>query len=149
MTLVKKDEMSGCLDTFAQGALTASTFSKGQGEAVDVSMLASELSRLSKSMKAGDLSHAEDALMVQAHILSSVFNCLTQRVAQRLNGTIPHANIQGTEIYMRLALKAQNQCRATLETLARIKNPPVVVGQQTNIANGPLQVNNVAREDKN
>ena len=45
--------------------------------------------------------------------------------------------------YMRLALKAQGQCRATLETLATIKNPPVVFARQANIAQGPQQVNNV------
>ena len=43
---------------------------------------------------------------------------------------------------MRLALKAQGQCRATLETLAAIKNPPVVFARQANIAHGPQQVNN-------
>ena len=43
---------------------------------------------------------------------------------------------------MRLALKAQAQCRSTIETLAAIKNPPVVFARQANIANGPQQVNN-------
>ena len=43
---------------------------------------------------------------------------------------------------MRLALKAQSQCRATLETLATIKNPPVVIARQANISSGPQQVNN-------
>lgn len=46
------------------------------------------------------------------------------------------------ERYMMLALKAQSQCRATLETLSAIKNPPVVFAKQANIANGPQQVNN-------
>ena len=46
------------------------------------------------------------------------------------------------EAHMRLALKAQSQCRATLETLATIKNPPVVIARQANIAQGPQQVNN-------
>jgi hypothetical protein len=36
--------------------------------------------------------------------------------------------------YMRLALKAQGQCRATLETLAAIKNPPTLFARQANIA---------------
>ena len=46
---------------------------------------------------------------------------------------------------MRLALKAQGQCRATLETLAAIKNPPVVFARQANINNGgQQQVNNGA-----
>ena len=40
---------------------------------------------------------------------------------------------------MRMALKAQNQCRMTLETLATIKNPPVVFAKQANTAQGPQQ----------
>jgi hypothetical protein len=46
------------------------------------------------------------------------------------------------ERYLRLAFKAQNQCRATIETLATIKNPPTVFARQANIAHGPQQVNN-------
>jgi hypothetical protein len=41
-----------------------------------------------------------------------------------------------------MAMKAQNQCRMTLETWAQIKNPPVVFARQANIAQGPQQVNN-------
>ena len=41
-----------------------------------------------------------------------------------------------------MALRAQNQCRATLETLATIKNPTVVIARQANIAQGHMQVNN-------
>jgi hypothetical protein len=47
------------------------------------------------------------------------------------------------ETFLRLALKAQSQCRATLETLAAIKNPPVVFAKQANISSGHQQVNNV------
>jgi hypothetical protein len=44
---------------------------------------------------------------------------------------------------MRLALKTQSQCRATLETLAEIKNPrSVAFVAQANIANVPQQINN-------
>ncbi len=51
--------------------------------------------------------------------------------------------VNAAEIYMRLALKAQSQCRATLETLAAIKNPaPVTFVKQANVAHGPQQVNN-------
>ena len=51
------------------------------------------------------------------------------------------------ERYLRLALKAQPQYRATLETLANIKNPQTVLTQQANIAHGPQQVNNSALLD--
>jgi len=51
------------------------------------------------------------------------------------------------ETYMRLALKAQSQCRTTLETLAEIKNPRAVAFvKQANIAGGHQQVNNLAPE---
>jgi hypothetical protein len=49
--------------------------------------------------------------------------------------------LDATDKYMRLALKAQSQCRAALETLARIKNPIPCI-KQTNIANGPQQASN-------
>jgi hypothetical protein len=42
-----------------------------------------------------------------------------------------------------IALRAQSQCRATWETLATIKNPPMMgYVKQANIAHGPQQVNN-------
>src|SRR5689334_10192850 len=46
------------------------------------------------------------------------------------------------DTYMRMALRAQSQCRATLETLAAIKNPPVVFAKRTNVTTGPQQINN-------
>jgi len=50
--------------------------------------------------------------------------------------------MKATDRYMRLALKAQSQRRAIMETLAAIKNPPVVYAKQANIANGPQQGDN-------
>ena len=51
--------------------------------------------------------------------------------------------LPAAETYLRLALKAQAQCRATVEALAEIKNPrPVAFVKQANIAQGPQQVNN-------
>jgi len=46
--------------------------------------------------------------------------------------------VDAADTDMRLALRAQSQCRATLETLAAIKNPPVVFANQANIAHGLL-----------
>jgi len=48
---------------------------------------------------------------------------------------------------MRPVLKAQSQCRTTIETLSEMKNPkPVAFVQQANIANEPQQVNNAPME---
>jgi len=44
---------------------------------------------------------------------------------------------------LKLALRAQNQCRATIETLSVVKNPPTATFvRQANIAAGHQQVNN-------
>lgn len=89
------------------------------------------------SIRSGDLSDVERQLVAQADTLDAIFNDMARRAAMNANEYIGAA-----EMYLRLALKAQNQCRATLETLANIKNPPVVIARQANIAHGPQQVNN-------
>ncbi len=43
---------------------------------------------------------------------------------------------------MRMARRAQNQSHMTLETLATIKNPPIVYARQANVTTGPQQINN-------
>ena len=73
--------------------------------------------------------------MNQATALQSLF----ARLAERGMGC-DHA--PAFEANMRMALRAQSQCRATLETLAAIKNPPIVYAKQANFAAGHQQVNN-------
>lgn len=135
MTLTVQEELPNRLRPFAQGAMTASAYTQG------TNMLASDLAQLIKIMGAGDLSHAEGMLIAQAQTLDCIFNHLAQLAAQRL----PNMNIKGTEIFLRLAMKAQSQCRATLEALASLKSPSVVYAKQANFANGPQQVNNGAQ----
>jgi hypothetical protein len=48
------------------------------------------------------------------------------------------------DTYTKLALRAQSQSRANIVTLATIKRPALM---QTNIANGPQQVNNRVIQD--
>jgi hypothetical protein len=98
-------------------------------EAIDV------LKEQSAAVHGGDLSRAESMLMAQATALQSIFARLVEKGMSGL--TLPTF-----EINMRMALRAQNQCRATLETLAAIKNPPVVFAKQANVTTGPQQVNN-------
>lgn len=72
----------------------------------------------------------------QAMALQSMFVELSRRA-------IKQDMLKQYEVHMRLALKAQNQCRMTLETLATVQNPPVVFAKQANINNGgQQQVNN-------
>lgn len=90
-----------------------------------------------KEVHGGDLKHAENMLIAQAHSLDAMFANLARR-------GLAQEGLEQYQAHMKLALKAQSQCRATLETLAAIKNPPVVFAKQANIANGPQQVNNNA-----
>lgn len=115
----------------------ATAIQKLQGNNHEVNALARELSAQVAAVNNGDLKRAEGMLIAQAHTLDELFNNLVRRSSSNMQ-----EYLQAAEIYMRLALKAQSQCRATLETLVTIKNPPIVFARQANIAQGPQQVNN-------
>lgn len=119
-----------------RGAVTTQAFSKVFGE-TDLQSLVTELGNQCVKVKDGNLARAEAMLTTQAHTLDAIFNELARRAALNMG-----EYINATDRYLRLALKAQSQCRTTLETLATIKNPPVIFAKQANIANGPQQVNN-------
>ncbi|NTV69879.1 MAG: hypothetical protein HGA71_07010 [Azonexaceae bacterium] len=119
-----------------KGALTTSAFCKVYGE-IDLQAMVDELGTQCKRVRAGELNRAESLLTTQAHTLDAIFNELARRAALNMG-----EYINATDRYLRLALKAQSQCRATLETLAAIKNPPLIYAKQANISNGPQQVNN-------
>lgn len=86
----------------------------------------------------GDMRAPEAMLYGQAVALQTIFTSLSRRAALNVG-----EYMNAAERYLRLALKAQAQCRATLETLHEMKNPrPVAFVQQANIAHGPQQVNN-------
>lgn len=118
-------------------ASIASCFAEKLFGKVDYLATCEGLQERAMAVRGGDLSSAEDMLTAQAASLNVLFLELTRRSGANLG-----EYINAAERYMRLALKAQAQCRATLETLAAIKNPPVVIANQANIANGPQQVNN-------
>ena len=101
----------------------------------DVAALAVQLEIGMNDVRKNDLRECEAMLYSQAHALQAIFVDAAQQVKKQ-------GWFSTSEAYTRIALKAQNQCRATLETLAQIKNPPVVFARQANIAQGPQQVNN-------
>jgi len=121
-------------------ALTAVDFGKGYAGEISLMDTLAVLREKAAAINAGDLKDAEALLMSQALALNTVFGELARRAALNMG-----EYLEAADKYMRLALKAQGQCRATLETLAVIKNPPVVFAKQANIAHGPQQVNNGAR----
>jgi len=126
------------LDPCVVGAGTLKEYSPQlKNGAAELGNLVGELACQIRAVNGGDLRRAESMLMVQAHTLDAIFNNLAGRAALNM-GEYPDA----VDRYMRLALKAQSQCRATLETLAVVKNPqPVAFVRQANIGYHQ-QVNN-------
>jgi hypothetical protein len=90
-----------------------------------------ELSTKSVKESSKDL---EYMLTSQAIALDSIFNRLAVQ-AQASVGKHPKV----VDTYLRLALKAQSQCRATAEALAVLKSPRQYINQ-TNVA-GAMQIN--------
>jgi hypothetical protein len=124
-----------------RAAITAQTFSKTFGE-LDINALVDELAAQTSLANSGDMARSEAMLISQAHTLEAIFHELAGRAALNMGEYISAA-----EVYLRLALKAQSQCRATLETLAEMKNPrPMTFVKQANVAHGPQQVNNAPTE---
>ncbi|PNG46567.1 MULTISPECIES: hypothetical protein [unclassified Variovorax] len=83
----------------------------------------------------GDLSKSQEVLAIQVRTLDLLFNYFLRRGAVQ-------PNFEVKESYLRLALKAQSQCRTTVESLAVIQQGPAIFAKNANINNGQQQVNN-------
>jgi hypothetical protein len=121
----------------ANAAAVVQAYTKGSFGESEIHILMDELRTQFTQVENGDLHYCESMLVGQANALQAIFVSLARRaVNQELT--------KHYEMYLRLALKAQNQSRMTLETLATLKNPPVVFAKQANInhGNGNQQVNN-------
>lgn len=116
----------------ASGRVIAAVEGKSAPEIQDI---LSELRRQAEAIQNGDMTRAEAMLINQAAALQALFTHNIELAS--VNGQLGH-RVELTK----LALRAQSQCRATLETLSAIKNPPVVYAKQANIAHGHQQVNN-------
>jgi len=138
--LMKKGRAQSMSDAFlkpeVQGAMVAYSYGRSEFPGMDLNRLITDLEGANKTIAGGNLQTVEAMLFSQANALSAVFVTL----ARKANGI---ESLEQHETLMRLAFKAQAQCRATLETLAEIKNPPqVAFVKQANYAAGHQQVNN-------
>jgi hypothetical protein len=78
---------------------------------LNIQAFAHALGEQSRKANEGDLSRGESMLMAQAHTLNALFTALTRRAAVQ-------EYLNQYETYMRLALKAQSQCRHTRDVSA-------------------------------
>lgn len=103
---------------------------------VNLQALVNDLGEQTCKVQDGDMGPIEGMLFRQAKTLETMFTNLARRAAVQ-------DNLKQFQTHLTLALKAQAQCRSTLEALAEIKNPkPVTFVKQANMAQGHQQVNN-------
>jgi hypothetical protein len=118
----------------ANAAAVIAEYASAFGEQ-SVDALIVELRKRMNTVNDGDLQGCENMLIGQAHALQSMFMHLSRRAVKQ-------EYLKNFDAFLRLALKAQNQCRATIETLAELKYPKQATFiKQANIAN-QQQVNN-------
>jgi len=113
---------------------------RGFGEYVDYPSMIASLKTMADNVNKGDMREMEAMLVSSAKCLEVLAESLLVR---GLRQDMWH-HLEG---FLKLGLKAQNQMRHTLETLGKLKNPPVVIAKQANLATNQ-QVNNHSRDEK-
>ncbi len=114
--------------------LTVQQYSKAFGE-LSLAAVVAEIDTQIEAIQNGSMKAAEGMLLAQAHALDVLFHMMAQRA-------LIAPGIDQQDKTLRLAFKAQSQCRTTLETLATVKNPhPVAFIRQANVAQNQ-QINN-------
>ena len=103
---------------------------------IDINHMEEAVRESTEAIHHGDMKAVEAMLYGQAVALQTMFTNLSMRA------DCQQGRLDNIEALLKLAFRAQNQCRMTLETLANVKNPPVVYARQANITSGPQQVNN-------
>ena len=94
--------------------------------------------QVSKTLDSPKLVDAQRMLAGQAHTLDAIFNHLSLEAIKNLERD--HSTL---EMCLKLALRAQSQCRSTWLAVSEIRNPRLAhVVNQANIAGGHQQVNN-------
>ncbi len=128
-------EVSG----LAGNATAVKYLARDFNELLHVTELYESLLSAGEQINRNDFSGLEAMLTAQAVTTNTLFVELTKRAATNIGHHLP-----ATDTYLRLAMKAQAQCRTTVQTLFEMKNPrAVAVFGQANInQGGQQQVNN-------
>ena len=117
------------------------SFNVSLGEDFDFQSNMRVLGKTIREIQSGDLSKIEEMYISQAVALEAMFASLARRAKVQ-------DKLLQYDTHMRLALKAQNQSRATLQALVQLKQPSnTQFIKQANIAQGHQQVNNLAEKN--
>jgi hypothetical protein len=111
---------------------------------LDVNEYRKQIGAQAELVKSGDLSRPEEILSAQVGTLDMLFNILADKALRNITGGYREAG----DAYLRMAMKAQAQCRTAIEAIGELKYPksPTFIRQQ-NIA-AQQQVNNYPAGEK-
>ncbi len=105
---------------------------------VDTNCLTDALSEQIQVTNDNNLTGLESMLTAQAYTLNAMFNNLSLKAINNMGHDMSVA-----DIFLKFGLRAQSQCRSTIEAISAVKNPPMMgYVKQANITQGPQQVNN-------
>jgi hypothetical protein len=117
-------------------ALVIKRFSSACGE-LDLNALIDSLRNEVSAVGTGKMGRPEAMLVTQAHTLDSLFTYLARCAGREVT-----TSMEQLDTYLRLAFRAQSQCRATIEAINLMKNPPsATFVRQANLAHNQ-QINN-------
>lgn len=122
------------LEPSLRHALSASAFAGkvlGDVEGPGIMDFVGHVQSATGKAKKGDLAMASEMLAAQAITLDSMFTELARRTALNMGEYIGAA-----ERYGRLALKAQSNCRATVEALAKLHQPREQTVRHVHVSEG-------------
>ncbi len=112
-----------------------------QGQALKIMETQMVLAKSIEQLQSGDFSKGDEMLLSQASALEMMFTSLARRASLQQQTSI-HDSL------VKLAFKAQNQSRATLQTLMQRHQPKQTAFiKQANIAHGHQQVNNPGSQE--
>lgn len=124
--------------TTASAVLTGQLFDAKADTAYDIGDLVIELEAQCEAVNRGDLRSLEKTLVSQVHTLNQVFYESTHRAIRNRDA----GYFDAFETYMKLAFRAQAQCRAAVDSIGELKSPrSVAFIRQANVAHNQ-QVNN-------
>lgn len=114
--------------TYILNAAVGESFGKSLFPDLDLLKLAHEFKASIATVQSGDMKDMEAMLVAQAHALQTMFVSMARRAQGQ-------ENLKPYMAQMTLALKAQAQSRATIQTLAELKFPrQIVLANQANVA---------------
>ena len=144
-TMEETDARTAMDPAMAHSFLVRAFASQGmfKGHTLDATMAHDVIAAKIEAVSGGDLKDIEAPLVATIYSLQAMGTEYTRRASLCLNSP------EVSEIYMRLGLRCFSQMRAHAEAVAEIKNPRPVFAKQTNIANGPQQVNNAQQQQVN